>query len=118
MAKAPSTVRVYYVLPCCLLLLNVGNSIVGYQAERIADPWLRTAVVIGLVLFGGSLVAFLVAPALEGFVRWLHRTSRAQAGGVGEACFLVVLGALVFWLYFVMCNEGVAAILPAAWRQP
>lgn len=118
MAKATATVRVYYILPCCLLLLNLANSIIGYQAERILDPWLRTTVVIGLVLFGGSLVAFLVAPALETFVRWLQRTSRAQAGGVGEACFLIALGAIVFWLYYLMCNHGVSAMLPAAWRHP
>ena len=118
MAKATASVRVYYVLPCCLLLLNLANSIIGYQAERITDPWLRTTVVIGLVLFGGSVVAFLIAPWLETFVRWLQRTSRAQAGGVGEACFLIGLGAIVFWLYFLMCNRGVAAMLPAAWRHP
>lgn len=118
MAKATASVRVYYVLPCCLLLLNLVNSIIGYEAERIMDPWLRTTVVIALVLFGGSLVAFLIAPRLEAFVRWLQRTSRAQAGGPGEACFLIALGAVVFWLYYVMCNDGVAAILPAAWRHP
>ena len=118
MAKGNATVRIYYVLPCCVLLLNLANSIVGYQAERIADPWLRTTVVIALVLFGGSLVAFLIAPGLETLVRWLHRTSRAQAGGAGEAVFLILLGALIFWLYYLMCNDGVASLLPAAWRHP
>ena len=115
MAKTVN-VRVYYVLPCCLLLLNLVNSVVGYQAERILDPWLRTTVVIGLVLFGSSLVAFFVAPALETFVRWLQRTSRAKAGGIGEASFLVVLGAIVFWLYYLMVNQGIGALLPAGWR--
>lgn len=118
MAKATVSVRVYYILPCCLLLLNLLNAIIGYQAERISDPWLRTTTVIGLVLFGGSLVAFFVAPALERFVRWLHRTSRAQAGGVGEACFLIGLGAVVFWLYYMMCNHGVSSLIPATWRHP
>lgn len=118
MAKANATVRVYYVLPCCLLLLNLANAIIGYQAESIADPWLRTTVVMALVLGGGSLVAFLIAPGLERLVRWLQRTSRAQAGGAGEACFLVVLGAGVFWLYYVMCNHGVAAMVPPGWRHP
>jgi hypothetical protein len=118
MAKGNATVRVYYVLPCCLLLLNLVNSIIGYQAERVADPWLRTTIVIALVLFGGSVVAFLIAPGLETLVRWLHRTSRAKAGGLGEAGFLIALGAGIFWLYFVMCNQGVASLLPAAWRHP
>lgn len=115
MAKTVN-VRIHYVLPCCLLLLNLVNSIVGYQAERILDPWLRTTVVIALVLFGSSVVAFFVAPALETFVRWLQRSSRAQAGGVGEACFLVVLGAVVFWLYYLLVNDGIASLLPAGWR--
>lgn len=117
MAKTVN-VRIYYVLPCCLLLLNLVNAVVSYQAERILDPWLRTTVVIGLVLFGSSLVAFFVAPALETFVRWLQRTSRAQAGGAGEACFLVGLGAVVFWLYYLMVNHGIGSLLPAGWRLP
>lgn len=118
MSKSTATVRVYYVLPCCLLLLNLANAIVGYLAEGIADPWLRTTVVIGLVLGGSSVVAFLIAPALEMLARWMHRTSRAKAGGVGEALFLIGLGAVVFWLYFRMCNHGVESILPAVWRLP
>jgi len=69
MAKANATVRVYYVLPCCLLLLNLVNAVIGYQAERIVSPWLRTAAVMGLVLFGGSLVAFFIAPGIEALVR-------------------------------------------------
>ena len=118
MAKAPVNLRVYYVLPCCLLLLNLVNAVVGYQAGRVEDPWLRTTVVIGLVLFGSSLVAFVVAPGLERLVRWMHRTSRAQAGGVGEALFLIALGAGVFWLYFILVNDGVEALLPLGWRHP
>lgn len=118
MAKPAATLRIYYVLPCCLLLLNLGNAIVGYLAEGISDPWLRTTVVIGLVLFGSSVVAFLIAPGLEALAGWLHRTSRARAGGLGEACFLVGLGAVVFWLYYQMCNHGVASIVPAGLRGP
>ena len=116
MAKSATTLRIYYVLPCCLLLLNLANSIVAYLAEGISDPWLRTTVVIGLVLFGSSLVAFLIAPGLEALAGWMHRTSRARAGGLGEACFLIGLGAVVFWLYYNLCNHGVTSIVPASLR--
>jgi hypothetical protein len=118
MVKSTARVRVYYVLPCCLLLLNLANAMVGYQCERIVDPWLRTTVVIGLVLFGGSLVAFLVAPGLERLVRWLQRTSRAQAGGVGEAVFLLGLGAAIFALYYLQTTRGIEVLVPEAWRLP
>ena len=116
MAKPLVNVRIYYVLPCLLLLLNLANDFVEYQSQRITDPWLRTTVVLGLVLFGASVVAFLLAPGLEAFVRWLQRTSRARAGGLGEALFLVGLGAVVFWLYYRAVNHGIESLVPLAWR--
>lgn len=116
MAKPLINLRVYYVLPCCLLLLNLVNALVGYQAERIDDPWLRTVVVMGMVLGGSSLVAFVVSPGLEAFVRWLQRVSRSQAGGAGEAWFLIGLGALVFWLYYRLVNYGIESLVPLHWR--
>lgn len=116
MAKTIVNVRVYYVMPCCLLLLHLVNAVVEYQSQRITEPWLRTAFVVGLVLVGSSLVAFLVSPGLERFVRWLQRTSRAQAGGLGEGLFLLALGAVVFWLFHRMVNDGIEVLLPVEWR--
>ena len=110
-------VRNLYVLPCCLLLLNLVNSIVSYKAGVIADPFLRTAVVILLVLFGSSLTAFVVAPALAAAIRLLHQSSRRGAGELGEILFFVVLGGVVFWLYYRLSFHGVASIVPPAWRN-
>ena len=118
MAKAKTVVRNYYVLPCCLLLLNVVNSLVGYKAELIDEPFLRTVVVIFLVICGASLVAFVFAPAIGMAVNSLQRGSRQGGGSVGEAIFLLLLGAVVFWCYYQLCNHGPAALLPAAWRNP
>jgi hypothetical protein len=113
--KKTNVVRAYYVLPCCLLLLNLVNNLISYKAELIADLWLRTTIVILLVLFGGSLVAFVVSPAIEGLVRLLHRGSRQGAGQLGEAVFLLLLGAVVFWLYYQLSAGGPEAILPRQW---
>jgi hypothetical protein len=107
----------YYVLPCCLLLLNLVNCVVSYKAGVIADPFLRTALVMLFVLFGSSLTAFVVAPALAVAVRWLHQSSRQNAGGLGEVLFFVGLGAVVFWLYFRLSLHGTAAIVPPMWRN-
>jgi hypothetical protein len=107
----------YYILPCCLLLLNLVNSIVSYKAGVIGDPFLRTAVVMLLVLFGSSLTAFVVAPALGSAVRWLHQSSRQSAGGLGEVLFFIVLGVVVFWLYYRLSLHGPAAIVPPLWRN-
>jgi hypothetical protein len=107
----------YYILPCCLLLLNLVNCIVSYKAGVIGDPFLRTAVVMLLVLFGSSLTAFVVAPALAGAVRWLHQSSRQNAGGLGEVLFFVGLSVAVFWLYYRLSLHGTAAIVPPTWRN-
>jgi len=110
-------VQHYYILPCCLLLLNLANSVVGYKAGVIRNPLLRTSVVMLLVLFGSSMTAFVIAPALAAAVRWLHQSSRRRAGELGEVAFVVVLGVGVFWLYYRMCLHGTVAIVPPPWRN-
>jgi hypothetical protein len=116
--KKNTLVRNYFVLPCCLLLLNLCVGLVGYKARMIEDPLLQTAAVIAMVLFGGSLVAFVLAPAIETLVGTLRRGSRRGMGELGEIAFLVGLGALVFWLYYRMYIRGPEFLLPAAWRNP
>ena len=116
--KSSQVVRTYYVLPCCLLLLNLCIGVVGYKARIIADPLQRTAAIMGMVLFGGSLVAFVLAPAIEALVRTLHAGSRRGAGALGEILFLALLGVGVFWLYYEFYIVGPEAILPAAWHNP
>jgi hypothetical protein len=110
-------VRNYFVLPCCLLLLNLCVGMVGYKAKMIDDPFVQTAAVIAMVLFGGSMVAFVLAPAIEGMVGTLRRGSRSM-GDLGEVLFLVGLAALVFWLYYRMYILGPEYLLPRAWRNP
>ncbi len=107
----------YYVLPCCLLLLNLCNAIISYKAQLIHDGILRTLFIMGMVLFGSSLVAFAIAPGLIWIVQSLRRTSRSTGGGAGDALFLIALGALIFWLYYRNYLLGTDYILPAMWRN-
>ena len=116
--KNKNVVRNYYVLPCCLLLLNLGNEIIAYKARLIDDGFLRTLFIMGMVLFGSSVVAFAIAPGLVWTVQSLRRTSRSEAGRMGEAAFLIGLGVAIFWLYYRNYLMGTEHILPAAWRNP
>lgn len=115
--KPAAALERYYVLPCCLLLLNLGNEIIAYKARLIADGMLRTLFIIVFVLVGSSAVAFAVAPGVIWVVQTLRRTSRSSAGRLGEAAFLVGLGGLIFWIYYRNYLLGTAAILPPAWRN-
>jgi len=115
--KTSAALERYYVLPCCLLLLNLCNAIVSYKAQLIHDGFLRTLVIMGLVLFGSSLVAFAVAPGITWSVQSLRRTSRSAGGHLGEVLFLAGLGVIIFWLYYRAYLIGPGAILPPAWRN-
>jgi len=117
MAANTKVIRNYYILPCCLLLLNLVNGIVSYKAGIIADPLLRTGAVILLVLFGSSITAFAVAPAVNAGINWLHQSSKRKGGGLGELAFAVILGVIVFWLYYRVSRHGIVAIVPQAWRN-
>jgi hypothetical protein len=116
--KTHAALERYYVLPCCLLLLNLCNAIISYKAQLIHDGILRTLFIMSMVLFGSSLVAFAIAPGLIWIVHSMRRTSRSTGGGVGEGLFLIGLGLLIFWLYYRNYLLGTGFILPTVWRNP
>jgi hypothetical protein len=116
--KNSNVARSYFVLPCCILLLNLCVGMVGYKAKMLGDPFLQVAAVIAMVLFGGSMVSFVLAPAIEALVGALHRGSRRRWGELGEIVFVVLLGVLVFWLYYRMYILGPEYLLPREWRNP
>jgi hypothetical protein len=113
-----SIVRNYFVLPCCILLLNLCVGLVSYKFKMIDDPLEQTAAVIGMVLFGGSMVGAVMAPAIDAVIANLQRKSRQRFGGLGEILFLVALGAFVFWLYYRMYILGPEYLLPPGLRNP
>jgi len=113
-----NAIRNFYILPCCLLLLNLCNQLVSYKARLIDDAFLRTAAIMGMVLFGGSLIGLVAEPVIGTLVGSLHHNTRARWGQVGEVLFLLALGTVVFWLYYRVDVYGVASILPGEWRNP
>jgi len=117
MMQKNALVRDFFILPCCILLLNLCVGLVSYKAKVIHDPLFRTAVIMGMVLFGGSVVGFVMMPAIGGFVGFLHRGSRRRLGELGEMGFLVALGFFVFWLYYRMYILGPEHLLPPEWRN-
>ena len=115
--KTSAALERFYVLPCCLLLLHLANELVVYKARLIYDTFLRTLCIMGLVLFGASLVAFAIAPGIIWSVQSLRRTSRSAGGGSGEALFLAGLGVVIFFLFYRVHILGIESVLPAGWRN-
>ena len=114
---ANKVVRNYYILPCCLLLLNLFLNVLSYKEKLISNRLLKTAFVMFMVLIGSSLVAYLLSPAIEAMVKSLHLASRHRGGGVGEVVFLAALGVGIFALYYAVYIHGPQSILPPAWRN-
>ena len=100
------------------MLLNLCIGLVSYKAQMIDEPLLRTAAIMGMVLFGGALVGVVAAPAISTLVSWLHRSSRRRWGELGEILFLLLLGVIVFWLYYRFYILGPESILPREWWNP
>jgi hypothetical protein len=115
--KNPGVVRNYYILPCCLLLLNLCVELVSYKARMFADPLVRTGAIMGMVLVGGSFVGFVAAPGIGALVGMLQRHSRQRGGSLGEVFFLLGLGAVIFWLYYRVYILGPESVLPAEWQN-
>lgn len=113
--KTPTLVRNYYVLPCCLLLLNLGIELADYKTKALGDPLLRTAAMMAMVVVGGALVGYVMTPAINLVVHGLHRGSRKSGGAMGELIFLLVLGAVIFWLYYRVYILGPQSVLPRDW---
>ena len=117
MALHHKVVRNYYILPCCLLLLNLCTTVLSYKAKLIPDRLLQTAFIMFMVLIGSSLVAYVLSPAIEALVHSLHQASRQRGGHAGEAVFLVVLGVGIYALYYAVYIHGPQSVLPPMWRN-
>ena len=136
-------VQNYYVLPCCLLLLNLVNSVISYKSGIIDDPFLRTAAVILLVLFGSTMTAFVVAAArfvdldvpawawialvggivvlLIGDLVVVHRRPHEigiRGAAVESAVWIAIGLGFAVLLGIVAGVATVVSISPAAWREP
>lgn len=115
--KTGKAIRSYYVMPCCLLLLNLSVELVSYKARAFGDPLLQVLAIMGMVLFGGTLVAYVVSPAIEALINHLQAGSRRGGGSMGEVLFLLILGLLVFWLYYRVYILGPESVLPHSWHN-
>ncbi len=110
--------RKYVVLPTCLLLLNALEEVIIYKSEMVEDPYLRTAVILGLFIAGFSMVAFVISPLIAKWLEGVYLASRKTAGGIGTTVLMLGVIAGLFVLYYVIYILGVEAIVPDAFENP
>ena len=116
--KRPHTIRKYIILPCCLLVINVFEEVFFYKAAMVANPFWRTALIIGVFFIIVSIGAFILAPFIDTLLQRIYKTSKKQAGLFGEVLFLLAVAAVFYFLYYMVYVYGPQSLLPPAWHNP
>ena len=110
-------IRKYIILPSCLLVLNVGYEVIIYKSQLIAQPYLRTTVILLLFLFGFGVVGCIISPFIERWMESLYYTGRKQAGYFGEILIIALLATGLFILYHAIYINGVESIIPRQYQN-
>ncbi len=111
MAIKKRHVRRYFILPSSLLVLNAVEDLLIYKLQStVHDPYLLTAIIIGLFLAGFSLVGFVVAPWIELLVEKSYVKGRGFAGTLKSLTSLALAFAVIYWIYFKIYIDGVGSL--------
>ncbi len=107
------SVRVFFILPVCLLLMNVLQELAVYKMERsIMNKFLFTGALLFMYAAVFTVVGNLVSPWLESVVEKLHFGSKKKGGGLGLLLFYSFTLAGLYVLYYFVFVKGPQSILP------
>lgn len=104
----------YIVLPISLAIFNIGQEIAVYKCQAIKNPYIESAVLLLLSLFGFVFVGFFFSPYVVKTIEHLYLSSKKNAGKLGELFILTVILAILFYCYFQIYTVpgGVENIIP------
>ena len=107
------SVRVFFILPICLLIMNALQSLAIYKMERsIMNKFAFTGVVLLMYAAVFTIVGNLISPWLEAIFEKLHFGSKKKGGGFGLLLFYSLLISGLYVLYFFIYVKGPGSILP------
>lgn len=104
-------VRKYLVFPITYLILELFEELIYYKAQLIGDVHGRTAVVMVSLVFGISLLAFVLVPFFEGGLESLRKSHRRH-GAMAMLTITVLLIAGLYFVYYIKMRSGMEGILP------
>ena len=113
MATKKKNIAKYFVFPITYLILELVEDVLIYKTASMDAGYPRTFTVIGILVFGISIVAFALVPFFQGGLESL-RKSHKKHGPLGEVLFIASVLLAIFYLYHVKSNdpEGIEALLP------
>ncbi len=104
-------IRQYLVFPITYLILDLVQDYVSYKCELIEDPWIRTGAVISALVFGISILAFVLVPFIEGGLETVRKTHKSH-GPLADFLVTCLILVALYFIYFLKINEGIRSILP------
>lgn len=116
MKAGTRSLKKYIIFPCCLLIFGAVEEVVVYKSEIIANPHLRVGAMMVFYAFGIALIAFTLTPIIENLVLRVHAVTKAGYGRLGEYLFVLLLLAVVYFLWFQIIIHGPETLLPPEWR--
>ncbi|PJF38762.1 MAG: hypothetical protein CUN55_16345 [Phototrophicales bacterium] len=101
----------YVIFPITYLILELVEEYIAYKCDLIADPWMHTGVLMVSLVFGISILAFVLVPFFEGGLDTVHRTHKKHGPLAGFMVTLLIIAGLYFIYYFKVLH-GIEGILP------
>ena len=113
MASKKKNIAKYLVFPITYLILELVEDVLIYKAVLFKNAWLQTLVVIGILVFGISLVAFALVPFFQGGLDSLRKVNKKH-GALGEFMFTASVLLAIYFLYYIKVSTGggIEALLP------
>lgn len=103
--------RKYFIFPITYLILELAEDFIIYKCSKIDDIYIRTAVIMGALVAGISILAFILMPFFEGGLERLHK-SHKKHGPLADfvvSCSMIIA---LYGIYYLKFKSGLEAILP------
>lgn len=109
--------RTFWIMPLVLLLVVLLEELMTYQVRRhVRDVHLRVTAIMLLNAFAFVLAAGWIAPWLRDALSRVRKGTRRTAGELGLWAFYALGYGALFYAYYVVEQDGIAALLPASLR--
>ena len=109
-------IKKYFVLPVCILILNIIEEIIVYKSRVIENEYLKTACILFFFIVGVAIISLALSPLFEKILSSAYFGSRKHAGYLGEFLTLVVTLCVLYIAYYYAYAKGAEYLLPVSWR--
>lgn len=111
------TFKTYLMFAVCMLILTVMNEVIVYKLKCwVGGPYLRTATLMAMHVFGFALIGAVLLPFSKAIVQRWQSASEQHGGFLGVILFYALVFGALFFAYHTIITRGAQHLLPRVWR--